>query len=59
MSYFLQGLGYGVMALGWLMSFAGGIIVIVSLCSFMAWIGEKITGSAEEDEDSGEDTQDE
>lgn len=59
MAYFLTGLGYGVMILGALMSLAGGIIVIVSLCSFMNWIGERITGGDAEDEDSGEDTQDE
>ena len=59
MAYFLTGLGYGVMILGALMSLAGGIIVIVSLCSFMAWIGDKIAGTDAEDEDGGEDTQDE
>ena len=41
MAYFLTGLGYGVMILGAMMSLAGGIIVIVSLCSFMNWVGER------------------
>ena len=59
MQWFLTGMGYGVMALGWLMSFAGGIIVIVSLCSFMSWIGDKIAGTDAEEDESGEDTQDE
>ena len=54
MTWFLTGLGYGVMALGWVMSFAGGIIVLVSLCSFMSWIGDKLAGT-----EDGEDTQDE
>ena len=58
MAYFLTGLGYGVMALGWVMSFSGGVIVLVSLCSFMAWIGDKITGGDAEDE-SEEEQQDE
>ena len=56
MSYFLQGLGYGVMAFGGLLSFCGGVVVLVSLCSFMAWIGEKINPDSdllceEEDEE--------
>lgn len=58
MSYFVQGLLYGVLALGWLMSFAGGIIVIISLCSFMSWIGDRINPDADEicdDEDDGDD----
>ena len=58
MAYFLTGLGYGVMALGWVMSFSGGVIVLVSLCSFMAWIGDKIAGTDAEDE-SEEEQQDE
>ena len=58
MAYFLTGLGYGVMILGALMSLAGGIIVIVSLCSFMSWIGDKIAGGDAEDE-SEEEQQDE
>ena len=58
MAYFLTGLGYGVMALGWLASFLGGIIVLASLCSFMAWIGDKIAGTDAEDE-SEEEQQDE
>ena len=54
MAYFLTGLGYGVMALGWVMSFSGGVIVLVSLCSFMAWIGDKIAGGDAEDESEEE-----
>ena len=58
MSYFLQGLGYGVMALGWLLSFSGGVIVLVSFCCCMNWIGERITGAAAEIENE-EDVEDE
>lgn len=58
MSCFLKGLGYGVMALGWLLSFSGGVIVLVSFCCFVNWIGELITGAIADDE-SEEDVQDE
>jgi hypothetical protein len=57
MNYFVQGLLYGVLALGWLMSFAGGVIVIISLCSFMNWVGSRINPDADEiceDEDEDE-----
>ena len=57
MGYFVQGLGYGVMALGWVMSFAGGMVVLFSLCSFMSWIGDRINPDADEiceDEDDGD-----
>lgn len=58
MGYFVQGLGYGVMALGWVMSFAGGMVVLFSLCSFMAWLGDRINPDADEicdDEDEDDD----
>ena len=58
MQWFLSGLCYGLVGLGASMSFAGGIIVLVSLCSFMSWIGDKLAGT-EDDEGAGEDTQDE
>ena len=54
MAYFLTGLGYGVMILGALMSLAGGLIVIGSLCSFMAWIGDRIAGTDSEEDESEE-----
>lgn len=59
MGYFVQGLGYGVMALGWVMSFAGGMVVLFSLCSFMSWIGDKITRAAGGEDDVEEDEEDE
>lgn len=48
MSYFIQGLGYGLMAFGGLLTFSGGVVMLVSLCCFMAWIGEKINPDLEE-----------
>ena len=48
MEYFVKGLRYGVMAFGGLLSFTGGVVVLVSICSFMAWVGEKINPDAEE-----------
>lgn len=56
MQWFLTGLGYGVMALGWLFSFTGGLIVLMSVCAFMSWLGDKVSG---EDGDAGEEQRDE
>lgn len=55
MAYFVQGLEYGVLAFGVLLSFSGGLIVLGSLCSFMNWIGDRINpdddGEVEEDDE--------
>lgn len=48
--YFVQGLGYGLMALGWLMSFSGGLIVLVSFGAFLSWVGDTLKG----EEDGGD-----
>jgi len=56
MTYFVQGLWYGLLAFGWLISFTGCLVVLISICTFLAWIGERINPDAdvlcdEEDDD--------
>lgn len=51
MAYFVQGLGYGLMAVGWVLAFGGGIMLLVSFGAFLTWIGDMISP---EDHDGGE-----
>lgn len=57
MAEFVQGLRYGLMAVGWLLSFGVGVMVLCVIASLLTALGDWLNGGAdgnEEGEDDGD-----
>ena len=59
MMYLVRGLGYGLVAVGFLASFAGGLIVLVSFLAFLTWVIDLITPDKTDDGEEENQNEDE
>ena len=52
---FVQGLRYGLMAVGWLLSFGVGVMVLCVIASLLTVLGDWLNGSEDGNEEGGDD----
>lgn len=55
MAEFVQGLRYGLMAVGWLLSFGVGVMVLCVIASLLTALGDWLNGSEDGNEEGGDD----